>query len=81
MYGPKYVWLLDGTFASRRFMRISRSSHCNLEEVVTAADGHFTLNIQDSGAADETTFTGKVRTKPNSLVVIYCVEIIQSATK
>lgn len=60
MYGPGYVWIWSSVYKVDDWMSRELVSDCTPEQVLTAADGHFTLHNAIMSLVDKVTVSGKV---------------------
>ncbi|XP_052762191.1 gamma-aminobutyric acid type B receptor subunit 2-like [Mya arenaria] len=69
LYGPSYVWILFGTILqtyANGWMKATKD--CTLEQIKTAANGHFSLHNLNVGYSNETTISGKTASEEMSFL-------------
>lgn len=65
LYGPRYVWLIPGSFPSNWWLDQRDNSDCSNEELEEAIEGYLSVTVATGGASEVTPgFTaGIVRTR------------------
>ena len=62
MFGNKYVWILTDSLYEGWIGRLDEGdATCSIENIRTAADGHFTLSQKQLRTDEVVTISGRVR--------------------